>query len=393
MTGQRWRAAVVGALLQLTLCAPLSAQTARDVLSFLVLNRSIPTGDFVRDEAAAVATRDTISRFLLTELATLPIGSSSGGFTYRLSPALSTVMRSSNSFGPFFAERSLTAGRWQASVGLSYQSAMFDTIDGRNLRDGTLVSTATIFSGDAEPFDVETIALRIRTHVTTLSGNVGLSDRLDIGVSVPVVTLILDGERVDTYRGRAFLQATGFGEVHGLGDAAVRAKYNVLREGGSGVAVGSEIRLPTGNPDNLLGAGNASIKPRLIGSIENDRIGLHGDIGYAFGGLADEFDYNAAFTFVAAPRLTFAAEIAGRRLETLGRLAETIEPHPRLVDVDTVRLTGISEAAHRVVAIAGLKWNIGGTWLLSASALHPLTSAGLNAGWVPTLTFDYSFAR
>src|SRR5262245_43687552 len=85
-------------------------QSISDVLSFLVTNRSIATDDFVRDDAAADATRDAIAGFLQLELATLPISSSAGGFTYRLNPDLGTVMRSSDSFGPFFTERSLTAG-------------------------------------------------------------------------------------------------------------------------------------------------------------------------------------------------------------------------------------------------------------------------------------------
>src|SRR4029077_3968936 len=113
---------VVSTVALLVLLAPRLAsaqsQSISDVLSFLVTNRSIPTDDFVRDEAAAAATRDTISGLLLIELATLPISSSAGGFTYRLNPALGTVMRSSDSFGPFFTERSLTAGRARSSFGI-----------------------------------------------------------------------------------------------------------------------------------------------------------------------------------------------------------------------------------------------------------------------------------
>src|SRR6187402_211290 len=114
------------------------AQTLNDVLSFLLTNRSIPTDDFVRDEAAAAATGDAISRFLLTELGTLPVSSSSGGFTYRLEPTLGTTLRSSDSFGPFFTERSLTSGARQISFGVSYQRAIYTDIDGRDLRDGSL---------------------------------------------------------------------------------------------------------------------------------------------------------------------------------------------------------------------------------------------------------------
>lgn len=84
------------------LVRPAAAQQSiSDVLSFLMTNRSIPTDDFIRDEAAAAVTRDTIAGFLLIELATLPISASAGGLTYRLNPSLGTVIRSSDSFGPF----------------------------------------------------------------------------------------------------------------------------------------------------------------------------------------------------------------------------------------------------------------------------------------------------
>src|SRR5687767_10264996 len=98
----------------LNVCAPVPAdaqQTAVEVLSFLLTNRTIITGDFDRDAQAAATTRDTIGTYLIQELGTFPVSSSSGGFTYRLDPSLGTVVRSSESFGPFFTERSLTAGR------------------------------------------------------------------------------------------------------------------------------------------------------------------------------------------------------------------------------------------------------------------------------------------
>jgi hypothetical protein len=168
--------------------APASAQQSiTDVLTHLLTNRSIATGDFVRDEQAAVETRDILTTFLSLDLATLPVSSSSGGFTYRLDPDLGTVVRSSDSFGPFFAERSLTAGRNQASLGIGYRSTSFGNIDGRELRDGTLVSTASMLRGEAAPFDIETVTLRIDTHTMTLTGNYGVTDRFDIGGAIPFV--------------------------------------------------------------------------------------------------------------------------------------------------------------------------------------------------------------
>ena len=366
-------------------------QTTLDVLSFLLTNRTIITGDFDRDAQAAAATRDTFATFLLQELSTLPVSSSSGGFTYRLDPTIGTVIRSSDSFGPFYTERSLTAGRNRASFGIGYQSTLYNSIDGRDLNDGTLVSTAAILRGQAEPFDIETVSLDVRTDTMTVTGNYGVTDRIDVGVAIPFVRVSLHGERFDTYRGQSFLQATGSAAASGFGDFVTRAKYNVYREGASGLALGAEVRFPTGDEENLLGSGELSFTPRLIGSAEGRTVGFHGEVSYTLHGDTDALGYGAAVTVAAAPRFTLIGELFGRRVEGLGRLESVTSAHPRLAGVDTIRLTGIEGTTNRLVAIGGFKWNVTGTWLLTANVLHPLTEAGLNASWVPSVTFDYSF--
>jgi hypothetical protein len=377
-----------------TAAPPAAAQqSVTDVLTFLLTNRSIATGDFVRDEQAAVETRDVLTRFLSLDLATIPVSSSAGGFTYRLDPDLGTVARSSDSFGPFFTERSLTAGRNQASVGFGYRSTSFENVDGRHLRDGTLVSTASMLRGEPTPFDIETVTLRIRTDTMTLTGNYGVTDRFDIGGALPFVRVRLEGQRVDTYRGNSFVQATGTASASGVGDLVLRAKYNVLRDGASGLAIAGEARLPTGREEDLLGAGDTSLTPRLIGSYERTRVGLHGEVGYSFREATNTLGYAMAVTVVAVPRLTVIGELSGLRLEGVGRLTEITQAHPTLVGVETIRLSGVEQTTDRVLAIAGVKWNIADTWLVTANVRRPVTEAGLNAGWVPTITLDYSFGR
>jgi hypothetical protein len=370
--------------------APAAAQqTTIEVLSFLLTNRTIVTGDFDRDAQAAAATRDTIATFVAQELSTLPVSSSSGGFAYRIDNSLGTVIRASDSFGTFYTERSLTAGRHRASFGIGYQSTLYNTIDGQNLRDGTLVSTAATLNG--QQFDAETVTLEIRTDVTTLTGNFGLSDRLDVGLAIPFVHVNLQGERVDTYRGQSFFQATGSASASGLGDIVARLKYNVFDRGASGVSIGLETRLPTGDEDNLLGAGDMSFAPRLIGSFERDTLGFHGEMSYTLNTDTNTLGYGAAVTFAATPRFTVIGELFGRRYDGLGRLESTTLPHPRLAGVATTRLTGVDGTTDRLLLIGGVKWNVTGTWLITANVLRPLTDSGLNAGWVPTVAFDYSF--
>ena len=84
------RRMLLGALAALvfTSAAAGAQETPSDVISFLVTNQSVQTGDFQKDQAAAAATRDTIVRALQVTLATVPIATSSSGFVYRLDPEL-----------------------------------------------------------------------------------------------------------------------------------------------------------------------------------------------------------------------------------------------------------------------------------------------------------------
>ncbi|HYN07394.1 MAG TPA: transporter [Vicinamibacterales bacterium] len=384
---------VAGALAMVTALPPRAEaqQSVSEVLTFLLTNRSIPTDDFVLDARAAAATADAFSGFLLAELGTLPVGSSASGFSYRLNPALGATVRSSDSFGPIFIERSLTAGEGRASFALSFQSVAFDSIDGRKLRDGTLVSVASRLNADPQPFDVETVTLRLRTDAVLLSAGYGVTDRLDLSATIPMIRLALDGQRIDTYRGLEIVQATATATASGLGDAVVRAKYNFVRNGASGFTVGGEMRLPTGSERNLLGTGQTTLKARLIGSLERDRVAVHGDFGYTFGGVSGELDYGGAVTMVATPRVTFIGELAARRLGSIGRLAETTQSHPTLAGVETVRLTGVPETTHRAILVLGAKWNVAGAGILGGHVMRPITSAGLTSRWIAALTFDYSF--
>ena len=374
--------------------APAAAQQRiSDALSFLLTNRSIVTGDFARDEQAALSTLDTIIRFVQTELTTLPVSSPASGFTYRLNPALGTDVRSSESFGPFFIQRSLTGGQGEVAFAVSYRSVSFDHIDGRSLTTGTLVATASRLRGDAQPFDAETLSLHLETQTLTAAATYGVTDRLDISAAVPMVTVKMRGERVDTYRGQAFPQASAQASASGVGDILLVAKYNVLRNGGSGVAIGADATLPTGDEQNLLGAGELSIVPRVIGSFEQDRLAVHGEGGVVLAGPTRYLDYGTAVTFVAGSRWTVATELIGRRFTSGGRLTDVVEPNPRLVGIDTIRLVGAEQATTRLLIAGGVRCNVSGRWLLSINAMRSITSAGLTASWVPTVTLDYSFGR
>jgi hypothetical protein len=375
----------------LTAAPAMAQQTPADVISFLVTNQSVQTGDFQKDLAAAEATRDTIARALQVNLATTPIGTSSSGFVYRLDPELGTVSRVSDSFGTFLVERAMTSGRGRASFGASATTAAFDRLDGFNLRDGTLLTTSNRFLDEAAPFDTETLALQIRARTLTLFGAYGVTDRLEISAAVPLVQMDIDGTRVNVYRGESFVQATGTASASGIADIAVRAKYRLVTTRTGGFAAAAEVRLPTGDEQLLLGAGAAALRLMGIASVENGPVGAHANLSVVRGGVSNEIAGSGAITLAAAPRLTLAGELLFQRLSDVRQVIAVSAPHPTSAGVTTERLAPGLATPTLASAVAGLKWNATGRLVLGGQILWRMGKAGLTAPVTPTISLDYLF--
>ncbi len=387
---------VIGAVMSVVLLSGATARaqsTVTDIVSFLVTNQSIPTGDEARDRAAAEAARDTITRALIVNLTSAPIATSSSGFLYRLNPQLGTVERATQSFGGFFVERAFAPGHGRATFGLSASTSSFDRLDNEDLRDGTFLTTANRFTDEPAPFETETLTLRIRSSSLTAFASVGITDRLEIGAAVPFVRLEVEGQRVSVYRGDTFLQATGSAIASGVADAALRAKFTVLSARDGGAAVAAELRLPTGNEANLLGAGEAALRLFGIGALERGPLMLSGNAGIVRGGVSDELNVGVATAVAVHPRLSLTGELLARRIDELRPLIRSFQPHPTSAGVRTIRLTTDESAAGSTVAagITGFKWNPTGTVVIGANVRWGFTTAGLTTPITPTVAFEYGF--
>jgi hypothetical protein len=127
--------------------------------------------------------------------------------------------------------------------------------------------------------------------------------------------------------------------------------------------------------------------------MEYERVAFHAEAALAMGGPSRELDLGAAMTYAHTPRLTLVGELNARYLTSLGRLAESVRPHPSLAGVEIQRLAATDRDAVRLVASGGVKWNVASTLLLSGHLRRSLTSAGLMAGWVPMFTLEYLLGR
>ena len=302
---------------------------------------------------------------LVTQLATFPVGSSSGGFTYTFNPSLGTFSRSSESFGPLFAERALTIGRERGSLGVGYQRSTYDTFEGKNLRqreiifhvqhidccgtasrrrhvgDGTRLNPA--FEGD-----IIEAALTLGSPLRRSSfyGTYGLTDRFDLGVAVPLVSIDVDAsirariERLATaanptiHNSTATIPTSGSfsasGSATGLGDIVVRAKYNFLparrrRPGRRGRCADADGRRKQ-SAGHRWGARRRSTASRRWHSASCRRMStrVHRfEQGRAAGtSLKDEWNYAAGLDLAVSPRLTLIADVLGRSIRDAGRLRE-----------------------------------------------------------------------
>jgi Putative MetA-pathway of phenol degradation len=377
----------------LTLPAPARAQSqsATEIVGFLMLNQAVPTADFERDRAAADAARQTIVNALLVNLASVPLSSSSGGFVYRFNEQLGTAERAADTFGPFFVERAFTAGKGHPSFGVSASTSSFDELDGRKLRDGTLLAIADQFKDEAAPFDTETLTLEIRSSGMTIFGSVPVSDSFEIGAALPLLRLELDGARINVYRGATLAQASAAVSASGVGDLAVRGKYVLFNEEGFGVAAAGELRLPTGDRENLLGAGRAGYRISGLASYEPSRFAVHANLGVAGGGVSNEVTLSAAALAAINPRVTLSGELLARRVSELRDLDLIAAPHPTIVGVDTYRLVAGHGGNTAVQLVAGLKWNVAGTMVVGGHVQWSATHSGLTAKLTPTVAFEYAF--
>jgi hypothetical protein len=365
--------------------------TVNDVVGFLVTNQAVPTGDFQKDRAAAEAARDAIAKSLLLDLTSVPLATASSGFLYRLNPELGTVERATESFGGFFVERALTPGNGHASFGVSTSTASFDRFDGRSLHDGALVTIANQFRDEADPFDTESLILHLRSSMMTLFGSVGIGNRVEIGAAVPFVQLTLDGQRINNYRGSTLIQASGNATASGLADMALRGKVNLVALRAGGVAVAGEVRLPTGDATNLLGAGKASLRLMGIGSLEHGSVALHGNAAIITGGISSEYDFGGAISVAVDPRVTLSGETLIRKVTELHSLALMAAPHPTLIGVDTFRLAPSLGAETLAGVVTGVKWNVTHTLVIGGHVNWPLTRGGLTAPLTPTVALEYAF--
>jgi hypothetical protein len=362
---------------------------------------------------------------LVGQLVTVPLPAPASGFTFEFDPTLGVFQRTTQSFGPILAERADTIGTRRVSVGFASQRFTFDTVEDLDLGRIPAVFThdnAQLLGGRQ---DVVTTLSSIEATVSqfTTFVTVGVTDRLDVSVAVPMVTNDLTVvsqatvERLGTTNPlthffrlsngdigsrRTF---TAFGSASGLGDVTVRVKSTVARRMSTGFAAGLDLRLPTGDHLNLLGTGAVGVQPFVVASAAYNNLSPHLNVSYQWNGASvlagnpatgqsddfpDQVTYAAGADVAANSRLTIAFDLLGRYVIDAERLTRQ-DFHA--LDGRSVfpNIVFSRESFNALSGAVGFKINILERLLVDANLLFALDDHGVRDRVTPLVGLEYAF--
>ncbi len=375
-----------------------------------------------------------------TELSLLPFASPASGVIFQFDRSLGVVTRSTESYGPILAERAETIGRHRLYLAATYQFYDFSSIDGIDLNHIPAVYSHVEFpvAGVVPAFEHDFITtenrLDLKYHQVTFYATFGITDRIDVSAAVPIldvrfgVTSAAHIVRIAppdpsnrlaepiTGQFHYFSAADPNGSIDasftnhdtasGLGDVIFRVKGTVVKHERARVALGLDVRAPTGDELNFLGAGGTGIKPFLAASY-GARISPHANIGFEYNGdsilagnvqtgatakLPNQFFYSFGVDAGINKKLTAAIDYLGQRVSSTVRVKEVPfvdefgDAHPGVTQTVLTRDSlNLSDLA------LGLKYSPFGNFLVTGNVMVKLNDAGLRANVVPLVGISYTF--
>jgi hypothetical protein len=411
--------------------SPGSLTLGRRKLAFLIPNLFGPTGLTLPNpthqahfDSSFQQNFGPLNAAIASQLTSLPIPSPASGLIYSFDKALGVYTRSARSFGPILAERADTIGKDKFAFGFSHQNFTFDSMDSLPLN--RVPSVFVHIPNPANPTFAEDIItaenfidLRISQFTTFLT--YGIHDRIDVSVAMPLISANLGVTSNATIRRIGTGTDTsihGFGgsadgsqgqfanssSASGIGDMVARIKGNVLRGRSMGLALGVDVRVPTGDPYDFLGTGAPGVKPFVALSFTAGSFSPHVNLGYQWNGqsvlagnvttgekgsLPNQVLYAVGFDYGLTRRFTLAADVLGQHVRDVERIfANDFTAANGSTYPNTRFAIG---SFHSQSGAIGFKVNPVGDLIASFNVLVRLSHAGLQDRVTPLVGLSYAF--
>src|SRR3972149_1271493 len=328
---------------------------------------------------------------LNSEKGSFPVSSTGGGFTFQYDRELEAFTRTTDSLGPIFAERATTLGERKINFGFSYTYIDYSKLQGKDLHN-----LKSIVFLDEKQKDKNLLQLdfdvNVKTNLFSFYGTYGITDRWDISMLVPILQVQFDVDCTASILNQTKKKGTGgktlgysfdsgetigdsvSGASTGIGDIFLRSKYNLFTSEWIDFTPAIDVKLQTGNEDELLGTGRTSIKPFLIFSKSISRFTPHFNLGYEFNSGSEGQDRivyttGADYGFGKGNNhFSIASDFIGRHK------VENAAVDNNIIDFST-----------------GFKWSPRSGMLVFVNVQIPLNEDGLRADWIPTAGYELNF--
>jgi Putative MetA-pathway of phenol degradation len=416
-------------------------------------------------QATSISSLVPINAEIGVQLSQLPLASPVAGFIFA-----NGVLQEAYSFGPVLTDRAETIGKRRIFVGLSYQYFEFDKADDVNLKNfGAVYLHQTGLSslctgpfappcftepdGTREPIYTQDIVatlnrIDVKVNQVTIVGTYGILHNLDVSVAIPLIDVrmtmdssanIISFEAPstapgcttattdciehyfispapanipgETYHSSSSASFVNSNSAFGIGDFRIRGKYVPWRSAKekSAVAVGLDLRLPTGDAYNFLGSGTYGVRPFATYSY-SARVSPHASFAFEKNGssvLAGNVTGTATSTAATTAPLpnvvSYSGGADGSVTHWLGVSADYIgtsllnEPRFRTsaytdaAGTNYPTITAFTSTANQASISLGAKVRPLAKLLVTGNVLFRLNDAGLHFKPSPLVGVSYTF--
>ena len=408
-------------------------------------------------------------------LSVVPLSSPTSGVMLKKDPVTGALLPASSSLGPIFTQRAETVGKGNIYIGLTQQNYHFSAINGKSLNG------LSVLYGGGDPSGIRQGTAATSTAPATfnvgmdvrLSQNLafityGVTNRFDVSVGLSMVHSAVaarayngvvysgSGANFDNKSrcwcvntitpGQETLTLPQIGSASssksGFGDMVLRFKGGVFEKSWASLAVGTDLRLPTGDAQNYLGLGTTSVKPfaalslyskpmakgiifaphfdvswqvsgkstlggTLQGTSSNFALSSGGSIPVLTapftatkGTLPDIFSWAAGTEIALNKRNTIVLDVFGNQIGMIHNIQllgsrNIADPAPALGAGSVAMTSGMTDAGRgsfgQYSGSFGYKMKIAGNLVASFQAMVRLNSSGLTDRFVPLYGLGYSF--
>ncbi len=185
----------------------------------------------------------------------------------------------------------------------------------------------------------------------------------------------------------------------------MRLKSTVARRALHHVAVGLDVRLPTGDELDLLGTGAAGLQPFAVWSATFQKVSPHVNVGYRWNGSSvlagnpstdesddfpDQVAYAAGADVSVNPRLTVALDVLGQYVMDAQRL---VQQDFHALDGRSVfpNIAFVKNSFNTLRGAVGVKVGLLERLLIDVNPLFALDNHGLRDKVTPLVGVEYAF--